>query len=171
MDLKSLIDGNDSMQRLVASERRKEALHLVAPEARDAIRQEIVPQIEELITGVDRLDELVTEIRNQIEAGFKTKDTTYTRLIRYKSIDQSDQQYERDLVESLGDWARNTRELLMDGKEPGDEDKQEVKVKVEIDGADAVETSTPDNLSEKAQNTEDVEVALEPPFELNDVRL
>jgi hypothetical protein len=164
---------HDQLQRLVASEREKAAFALVAPQAREAIYAEIIPQIEELVTSIDVLDGLVEQAKGQIVEGFKSKNPTYTRLIRYKSIDQSDQQYETDILAAMGEWARTTRETLLAGKEPGEQDKQEVTVKVEIEGADTVETSSEvaENLSAKSPETEDAAVSDTPPFDLDDVRL
>ena len=180
MHLKDLIEENskegsqhDQLQRLVASDREKAAFELIAPEAREAVKAEIVPQLEDQATSVDALDGLIVDTKAQITHAFKTKNPTHTRLIRYKSIDQSDAQYETDLLAVMDEWAKRTRETLDDGKKPGDEDKQEVKVKVEIDGADTVETSTEvaDNLSAKVPDTEDVAVTDAPPFDLGDVRV
>jgi len=178
MHLKDLIEENstkgsqhDQLQRLVASEREKAAFALVAPQAREAIYAEIIPQIEELVTSIDVLDGLVEQAKGQIVEGFKSKDPTYTRLIRYKSIDQSDQQYETDLLAAMSDWERTTRETLLAGKEPGEQDKQEVTVKVEIEGADDVVETDKTEIQLKEQTDEEIPVGDPTPFDLDDVRL
>jgi len=178
MHLKDLIEENsakgsqhDQLQRLVAAGREKAAFELVAPEAREAVKEEIVPQIEESVTGIDVLDGLVEQAKGQIVQGFKAKNTTYTRLIRYKSIDQSDAQYETDLLSALGEWERTTRELLISGNEPGEEKPQEVKVKVEIEGADDVVETDKTEVQLKEQTDEEIPVADPTPFDLDDVRL
>ena len=178
MHLKDLIEENskegsqhDQLQRLVASEREKAAFELVAPQAREAVYAEIVPQIEERITSIDVLDGLVEQAKDQIIEGFKSKDPTYTRLIRYKSIDQSDQQYETDLLAAMSEWARTTRETLLAGKEPGEQDKQEVTVKVEIEGADDVVETDKTEVQLKEQTDEEIPVGDPTPFDLDDVRL
>jgi hypothetical protein len=164
MDLKSLIEGNSTVQVFVASERSKQALHLVSPEAREAVAQEIAPQIEELITSEATLDALEFDLLNQIQDGFKTKNPTYTRLLRYKSIDQSDLQFMDDLMKAFKEWSRQVRVLLSEGKTPQEDKTQEVKVKVKVEGADSVES-----VSETPE--EDLELGIESPFDLNEVRV
>lgn len=173
MDLSPLIQGNDSVQQMVASERllTKQAIHLVAPQARDAIEQEIVPQIQPLVSSVEVLNELTVDLQNQIRHGFKVKNQTYTRLIRYKSIDQSDQQYVQDLLESLGDWADKTRTLLLGGGEPGKEAPQEVKVTVDTTTHNSVSVTTNSEGTQVTKSTNSGTSTTEgTPFDLNDLK-
>jgi hypothetical protein len=164
---------HDQLQRLVAHGRNKQAeLHLVAPQAREAIHAEIIPQIEEAVTSLDVLNSVTDTMVMEIEAAFKNKNQVYTRLIRYKSIDQSDSQYEKDLIAVMGEWQRSTTATLADGDKPGEPAKQEVTVKVEIDGADKVQTTSETEVELRdTDTTETIEVAPESPFDLMDIRL
>lgn len=162
MDLKSLIQGEDSVQKLVASGSMKEALRLVVPEAREAIEQEVVPLIEDMVTTSEVLRELVEDVQSKISTGFKIKDETYTRLIRYKSIDQSDDQFEKALDDALHDWSLKTRKLLDNGDSEGSSkpDSQEVTIKIKVEVDNPASGEDPD-----------VSLEPEPSFEINDVRL
>jgi len=108
----------------------------------------------------------------EIESAFKNKNQVYTRLIRYKSIDQSDSQFEKDLIAAMGEWQRSTTETLASGEKPGEEPKQEVTVKVEIDGADKVQTTSETEVELRdTDTTEEIKVVPESPFDLIDIRL
>ena len=141
-------------------------MHLVAPQAREAITTEIIPQIEEAVTSLETLNAVVDSMVVEIETAFKNKNQVYTRLIRYKSIDQSDSQYAKDLVAVMDEWRRSTSQALADGNKPGD-DKQEVTVKVEVENVPVpAEVELRDT-----DTTETIEVAPESPFDLVDIRL
>lgn len=150
MDLKSLIEGNNSVQVFVASERDKQALHLIAPESREAIEQTVVPQIEELITSVEVLDALESDLVLQIQEAFKLKNTMYTSLCRYKSIDQSDSQFMEDLIQAFAEWSSQTRESLK--TKPPEESEAGVSV-----------------VQELAAPAQDLEISTDSPFDLNEV--
>jgi hypothetical protein len=165
---------HDQLQRLVAEGRAKQAeMHLIAPQAREAINTEIIPQVEETVTNMETLNAVTDSLVVEIETAFKNKNQVYTRLVRYKSIDQSDSQYAKDLVAVMGEWQRSTAKTLADGDKPGDETtKQEVTIKVEIDGADKVQTTSETEVGLRdTDTTEDIEVAPESPFDLIDIRL
>jgi len=180
MRLGQLIDSNsgeggqhDQLQRLVANGRAKQAeIHLIAPQAREAIHAEIIPQIEEAVTSMETLNAVTDLMVVEIESAFKNKNQVYTRLIRYKSIDQSDSQFEKDLIAAMGEWQRSTTETLASGEKPGEEPKQEVTVKVEIDGADKVQTTSETEVELRdTDTTEEIKVVPESPFDLIDIRL
>jgi len=105
MRLQAFLQGNSTV---------RQAFQLIAPEARTAIESEIVPQIEEMISDAEALQTLVAEANAQIVGAFKTKNETYTRLIRYKAIDQADDRFARDLVEAMSEWGRKTQDLLQE---------------------------------------------------------
>jgi len=174
MRLGQLIDSNsgeggqhDQLQRLVAEGRAKQAeIHLIAPQARNAIRAEIIPQIEEAVTSMETLNAVTDTMVVEIESAFKNKNQVYTRLIRYKSIDQSDSQFEKDLIAAMGEWQHSTAQTLADGNKPG-ENKQEVTLKVEIENV----PSPAEVELRDTDTTETIEVAPESPFDLVDIRL
>jgi len=170
MRLEQLIEGNDVVQQHVASEREKTALVAVSPMARRAIRQEIVPQIEESVISVESVDELGDDAKRSIEAAFSFKNVLYTRLIGYKSIDQSDGQFLDDLLIVMDEWMRSTKATLADDDddEAGEDDKKapepqtvEVKVTVESEPTQVKDTSS----------DEEVPLAVADIFDLGDVRL
>ena len=171
MRLEQLIEGNDSVQQHVASERQKNALVAVSPMARRAIKQEILPQIEESVLSVDSVDDLGNSTKRSIEAAFSYKNEIYTRLINYKGIDQSDDQFLEDLLVVMDEWMRNTKALLQAGDDdeegaPAAEKQQvEVTVKVETDPEpDAVQVKDTTSDEEIPQNVVEI-------FDLSDVRL
>ena len=106
MRLDQLITGNDTVQKHVASDREKQALLVVSPKARAAVHKEILPQLEEGVTSAKVAEELCESTKEQLDQSFKSKDEVYTRLILYKSIDQSDDQYLRDLKIVMDEWAQ-----------------------------------------------------------------
>lgn len=142
MRLGPLIEGNDTVLKHVASEREKNALVMVSPMAREAIKKEILPQLEESITSVNAIDELAEQTKDAIEVGFQQKSPVYTRLIGYKSIDQSDTQFLQDLLHVMDEWGRKTKETLSQGGKDGPE---EVKVKVQVDTEVKVQTEGEDD--------------------------
>jgi len=113
MRLEQLIRGDDSLQQHLASERDKNALLIaVSPLARKAIEKEILPQLNEAVVDVKVVGELCETTKQDIETAFKNKSEIYTRLIQYKSIDQSDIQFLKDLLYVMDEWSRKTRRLL-----------------------------------------------------------
>lgn len=135
MRLGQLISGNDAVQQHVASEREKQALMAVSPMARKAIEREILPQIEDGVTSASAAKGLAESTKAQIEYSFKHKDEVYTRLIGYKSIDQSDTQYLRDLLVVMDEWAEKTESHLSETKVPAGGGEITVKVEVESEGS------------------------------------
>jgi hypothetical protein len=121
--LDEIIAGNDVVQRHLAQERQ--ALLAISPMARSAIEREILPQIESGVTGPAAVDSLRDSTKAEIERAFRAKDPVYTRLISYKSIDQSDTQYLSDLLTVMDEWATKTRDTL------GDDDAVKLKIEVE----------------------------------------
>jgi hypothetical protein len=108
MDLSAFLSSNDQLQQLLRNEKTG-GVRLVSPEARMALDRELIPQIEELVTDESVLDALLDDISNQIKESFSTKNITYNRLIKYKSIDQSDSQYAEDVLQAFSDWVEKTR--------------------------------------------------------------
>lgn len=167
MRLDQMIEGNDTVLRHVASEREKNALVVVSPMARQAIKKEILPQLEESINDAADIDDLTEQTKEAIEAGFQAKNPVYTRLISYKSIDQSDSQYLADLLTVMDEWARKTKESLekKDEKdEKGQNKPEEIKVKVEVESDINVKTDSPDGVEvsvTKPDASEEAEEAAE----------
>lgn len=131
MRLDQLISGNDTVQKHVASDREKQALVVVSPMARTAIKREILPQLDDAVTSAKVAAELASSAKAQIEHGFKHKDEVYTRLISYKSIDQSDNQFLRDLLIVMDEWLEKTKSSL--NEKTVSTDKGEITVKVEVE--------------------------------------
>ena len=104
----------------------RKAFQLVSPMARRAIQEEILPQIESMVSDENTLNELYDESRQMLVSGFKSKSEIYTRMIQYKSIDQSDEQFERDLLACLSQW-HETQKKLFD-ETPESEGIQEVNL-------------------------------------------
>jgi hypothetical protein len=139
----TLIQGNDSVRQLVATEHEKSALTIVSPYARAAIHKEILPQVEGGANSKSDIQELHEHMVKGIETAFRTKSPIYTGLIKYKSIDQSDDQFQTDLILVLDEWKVKTEKLLLAGE---DEDKdtddgQGVKVKLEVDSDTGVKVN------------------------------
>jgi len=169
MRLEQLIQGDDSVQQHVASEREKAALVAVSPMARKAIEKEVLPQLDAHVTSSESVDELGEQTKKDIEAAFKGKTEIYTRLIQYKSIDQSDAQFLDDLIHVMDEWVAKSKKILDEGKpaDPG-----EVKVKVESDIN--VKTETGDNTEVEVKDTssgEKLPISVADIFDLGDVRL
>lgn len=177
MRLGPLISGNDSLQRLVAGGR--EALLVVSPKARAAIRAEILPQVEDGIFSIESLDELLVSTKQAIDAAFSAKTPIYTRLVSYKSIDQSDSQFLEDLLYVMDEWARHQRSALETQKLERNQQSETpvvpsgVNVNVNTgDGSIHNEVSTvPGGVSWRRATEQENEVAQEDDFDLNDVRL
>ena len=171
MRLEQFIQGDDSVQQHVASEREKMALLAVSPMARKAIKAEILPQIEESVLSVEGAEELCEETKRAIEAAFSFKNEIYTRLIQYKTIDQSDEQFCDDLLVVMDEWLRGTKATLRDTDDKTDAvpAKQEVEVTVKVEH---VPTTESDEIvlqdTEKGPKVEIDPAAL---FDLGDVRL
>jgi hypothetical protein len=167
--LEQFIQGNDDVQQHVASEREKNALVAVSPLARKAIKQEILPQIEESVISVESAEDLCNSTKRSIEAAFSFKNQIYTRLIQYKSIDQSDSQFLDDLLMVMDEWLRGMKAQLDDGesKAEGDSEKQEVEVTVKVEQAPADETVT----VKDPESGPKIEVDPSEIFDLADVRL
>jgi len=171
MRLEQFIQGDDSVQQHVASEREKAALLAVSPMARKAIEMEVLPQLNEAVTSVDAIDELAKTTKEEIEAAFKGKTEIYTRLIGYKSIDQSDDQFLDDLLHVMDEWATKGKNLLEDGPpaQPG-----EVKVKIEVESEVNVKTEAGKETDIEVKDTssgETLPISVADIFELGDVRL
>jgi hypothetical protein len=166
--LDQLLEGNDSVQQHVASEREKQALIAVSPMARRAIKQEILPQIEESVISVDSVEEMGNSTKRSIEAAFSYKNEVYTRLISYKGIDQSDPQFLDDLLVVMDEWMRNTKAALEADDDSKDDEKgapepQQVEVKVKVEGEPVQVKDT--------SSDEEVPLTVADVFDLGDVRL
>jgi hypothetical protein len=187
MRLEQLIQGNDSVRQMVATEREKEALLLVSPYARSAIKKEILPQLEESIGSKSDVKDLHEHVVKDIEEAFRLKNPTYTGLIKYKSIDQSDAQFLTDLIAVMDEWQRKTEESLSSGSSESTDSAapapgvQEVKVKLEVESdvdvkvkpqnTDAVKVEVKKPEGKKPEDIEDVTPTIEIPFDLLDMVL
>lgn len=168
MRLDPLIEGDDSVQRHVASEREKQALLAVSPMARRAIQREILPQIEESVISEDSVDDLGDSTKRSIEAAFSFKNELYTRLIQYKGIDQSDDQFLEDLLLVMDEWVRGAKARFKEEADAASEaeetkEKREVEIKVKI------ETDTEQGL--EGREPEEVPISVADVFDLADVRV
>lgn len=105
MRLAAFLRGNTSVRTLVC---RQASGIVVSPHARRALKREVLPQLEESVTSEAAGRELYAMTEESISESFKSKDETYTRLIGYKTIDQSDEQFLEDLIGALRSWARCT---------------------------------------------------------------
>jgi len=76
----------------------------VAVEARRAFQEEILPGAEHL-DSAEGLNGFVNDVVLALEAARKSKDNLYIRLIRYKSIDQTDDRYFDDIQTVLHQWS------------------------------------------------------------------
>lgn len=177
MRLDQLIQGNDAVQQHVAAERRKEGLTAVSPMARRAIQQEILPQIEESVISVESAEDLCESTKRSIEAAFSYKNEIYTRLVSYKGIDQSDQQFLDDLLVVMDEWLRSTKAGLRDDEDEDDDkddkdavpEKQEVEVKVKVEAEEPEEPK--EIVVRDTSSDEQVPLAIDDIFDLGDVRL
>lgn len=172
MRLDQLIKGNDEVQQHVASEREKQALVAVSPLARKAIKQEILPQITESVMSVESAEDLCNSTKRSIEAAFSFKNQIYTRLIQYKSIDQSDTQFLEDLLIVMDEWLRNTKATLDDGdaKTEDEPEKQEVEVTVKVEHEPAPAKDETITVKDPEIGPK-IEIDPAEVFELGDVRL
>lgn len=187
MRLDEMLKGNDVVQRHLAAERSAAGI-VVSPMARKAIEEEVLPQLEAAVSDADAVDDLVKSAKDDIDEAFKGKTPTYTRLVSYKSIDQSDSQYLEDLLRVLDEWGQEIKTSLSDG----DEDADEVKVKIHVDSEVAVkvdkgtmtnveveanppkakdQNKQPATISWRVGAEEDVSLPSDDDFDLNGVRL
>jgi len=174
MRLEQLIQGDDSVQQHVASEREKATLLAVSPMARKAIEREVLPQLEAHVTSAKAAEELAEDAKKDIEAAFKSKSEIYTRLIGYKSIDQSDDQYLKDLLYVMDEWAERTKKMV-DGVSDGGgqvtfkvEIESDVNVKSKDVKVDGVETEV--TVKDTAVD-ESLPISITDIFDIGDVRL
>jgi len=171
MRLEQFIQGGDSVQQHVASEREKTALLAVSPLARKAIEQEVLPQLDAAVTSVGVIDDLGKTTKEGIEAAFKGKTEIYTRLIQYKSIDQSDEQFLDDLLHVMDEWVTKSKNLLDDGPPAA---PHEMKVKIEVESEVNVKTETGKGVEIEVKDTssgEELPISVADTFELGDIRL
>jgi len=173
MRLEQFIQGDDSVQQHVASERERTALLAVSPMARKAIKAEILPQIEESVLSVGGAEDLCEETKRAIEAAFSFKNEIYTRLVQYKTIDQSDEQFCDDLLIVMDEWLRGTKATLRDTDDKAEAEaapaKQEVEVTVKVEHAPLSEDA--DIVLQDTEKSPKIEVDPAAVFELGDVRL
>lgn len=78
------------------------AFRPISTDARRALARELVPSKPEGML----VPQFVLEMTAQLRTALKDKDEWYTRLIRYKSIDQVDEAFFDDLIHVLGEWAQ-----------------------------------------------------------------
>lgn len=168
MRLGPLIEGNDAVQQHVAAEREKQALTAVSPLARRAIKSEILPQIEESVISIESAEELCTSTKRSIEAAFSYKNEIYTRLIQYKTIDQSDQQFLGDLLIVMDEWVRGIKARFEadSSEDTAKAGPQEIEVTVKVE----TETETPVQVKDTSSG-EEIAVNPDDMFDLEDVRL
>lgn len=177
MHLEAFLKGNDTVLRHFSAERVAAGL-VVSPMARRAIEQEVLPQLDASVTSVAAVSDLLSSAKAEIEDAFKGKTTTYTRLVSYKSIDQSDTQFLEDLLRVLDEWAVRTKSTLADGDE-GDDDEVKLKIHVDneiavtVDDADSPVSVEVDTKTASEDETEDDDVSLpsSEEFDLNEMRL
>jgi len=172
--LEQLIDGNDEVQQHVAAERRKQGLTAVSPMARRAIEKEILPQIEESVISAESAEDLCASTKRSIEAAFSYKNEIYTRLVSYKGIDQSDQQFLADLVIVMDEWLRGVKAALERKEEEEEVEEEPEKREVEV----TVKVETEASKEREGVVVKDVEGGAEiderdpsAVFDLRDVRL
>lgn len=92
---------------------RKATLSIISPNARKAVEDEIVPMLEEHITDAGMVSVMEEQALNLVTVAVSQKNESYTRLIRYKSIDQSDTQFFDDVKKSISEWANKMSSSLM----------------------------------------------------------
>ena len=170
MRLEQFIQGNDEVQQHVASEREKNALLAVSPLARKAIKQEILPQIEESVISFEVAEDLCNSTKRSIEAAFSFKNEIYIRLVQYKSIEQGDTQFLDDLLIVMDEWLRGMKAQLDNGDEKaeGGSEKQEVEVTVKVEHEPAQDASVTLQDPERGPK---IEIDPSEIFDLADVRL
>jgi hypothetical protein len=189
MHLDEMLRGNDVVRRHLAAERSAGGI-VVSPMARRAISEEVLPQLEAGLVDVSAVDDIVRSAKTDIEEAFRGKTTTYTRLVSYKSIDQSDTQFLEDLLRVLDEWAAEMKTTLEDGDEAKSD---EIKVKIHVDSEVAVkvdkgtmtnveveaappkttdQNGKPKTLSWRAgAEAEDIDITAADDFDLNDMRI
>ena len=179
MRLEHFISGNDQLQRHLAAERAKEALIVVSPFARDAVEKEILPQLEESVTSVSACEELGASTKSAIADAFKSKTPAYTRLITYKSIDQSDGQFLEDLLRVMDEWETKTKGTLRNDSS----ESNQIDIKIHLDGGDVDKVTATIPEDESLPKNADEQVSQNSPqdflsskdsgttFDFNDVRL
>lgn len=99
----------------------------ISTDARRALKQEILPS-KPAGYGVE---DFVQEMTAQLRTALKDKDDWYTRLIRYKAIDQVDESFFDDLIYVLAEWAQTqgaAKEDVADTPQPVSEAKSDVQV-------------------------------------------
>jgi hypothetical protein len=101
---------------------RKATLSIISPNARKAVEDEIVPMLEEQITNADMIAVMEEQALNLVTVAVTQKNESYTRLIRYKSIDQSDTQFFDDVKKSISEWANKMSSSLMSLDSEGEEE-------------------------------------------------
>jgi hypothetical protein len=186
MRLDDLLKGNDEVQRHLAAERA--AGLVVSPLAREAIEREVLPQLEAGVSSTKDIDDLLRFAKNSVTNAFKTKTTSYSRLVSYKSIDQSDSQFLDDLLQVLDEWATSSHNLLAEdaaeGATEGDGEPPSIDVHIHVDSEGGVEVgaaprvdpkqepSSKKTLTWRTADDEDAddEDADDDEFDLNDVR-
>lgn len=80
---------------------KNEGFRAVSAEARKALQKEILPNYNPGSPVNSFVEQTATALREALEK----KDTLYTRLVRWKAIDQTDASYIDDLVWLLHQWA------------------------------------------------------------------
>ena len=166
MRLGTLITENSSVQEHAKSGQSKTALIALSPYARKAVQQEILPQLEESVLSESMVDELCEETKLAIQAAFSYKNPVYNRLIGYKTIDQSDEQFRDDLLVVMDEWSRATKRAL-NHAEPQTAEQQPVEVTVSVQGG---ETSDTPEIHVKDMQVEDAHTA-KSSFDLSDIRM
>lgn len=101
---------------------RKATLSIISPNARKAVKNEIVPMLEEHITDAGMVSVMEEQALNLVTVAVTQKNESYTRLIRYKSIDQSDTQFFDDVKKSISEWANKISSSLMSLDSEGEEE-------------------------------------------------
>lgn len=96
----------------------RKAFTLVSPAARTAVEEELIPQLLPSVEDRESLIKAYQEGIAVVENGFKEKTEAYTRLISYKTLDQSDEQYRKDLLECLREWAKSQVKVFKDAPKP-----------------------------------------------------
>jgi len=80
------------------------AFQALSVEARNAFKQEILPQLVNL--GSAALVDAIGEVTTAVGEAARSKDTLYTRLVRHKAIDQADDSFFADVLVVLSQWVK-----------------------------------------------------------------
>ena len=119
----------------------REGFRPVSTEARAGLKQEILPSAPK-----ENLAAWVAETTSAMTKALVNKDMLYTRLIRHKAIDQSEQTYWDDLVYLLTEWGQKQAE-----KEAEEEAKaREAEPKPEVSPSQAL--AVQENFEESLQD-------------------